>query len=151
MRPIWFAASLCTIVLACASSKGPAASKPDDPAGPEIFIDGLKTTRSEMDQLARDRIAKIEVIKGTAAALLYGVHGEHGLVEISTLEYQRRVSTQSTAPLYLIDGRVATLEEVKRLATDAIESIEVIKGPGALQYGADAQRGAILVTTKRRL
>ena len=57
-------------------------------------------------------------------------------------------------PLLIVDGVVvgggATAAEViTRLAPDAIESIEVIKGPAALElYGARATGGVIVMRTK---
>jgi TonB-dependent SusC/RagA subfamily outer membrane receptor len=57
--------------------------------------------------------------------------------------------TPCTKPIFIVDG--------KRLADDGIdlnpseiESVEVMKGPTAVQaYGEDARNGVVLITTKR--
>jgi TonB-linked SusC/RagA family outer membrane protein len=52
-------------------------------------------------------------------------------------------------PLYIIDG-IPTLGNPRYLTSNNIASINVIKGPnGAALYGADAQNGAIIITTKK--
>jgi outer membrane receptor protein involved in Fe transport len=51
--------------------------------------------------------------------------------------------------LYFINGRAATRADVQALRTEAIESIEIIKGKSAVfLYGPEAGAGAILVTLK---
>jgi TonB-dependent SusC/RagA subfamily outer membrane receptor len=55
----------------------------------------------------------------------------------------------SAQPLLIVDGVRQPQEALKRLAPDAIQSIEVIKGPAASrQYGPDGANGVIVVTTK---
>nr|WP_299384598.1 M56 family metallopeptidase [Allomuricauda sp.] len=52
-------------------------------------------------------------------------------------------------PLYYIDGKKASKEEVEQLSTDQIETIEVSKGEGAIKkYGKKAKYGVVEVTTK---
>lgn len=57
--------------------------------------------------------------------------------------------TGNAQPLLIVDGVRQPQEALKRLAPDAIQSIEVIKGPAASrQYGPDGANGVIVVTTK---
>lgn len=57
-------------------------------------------------------------------------------------------SNGSSAPLYVIDGRVTT--DPGSLDPENIESIEILKdGASAAIYGASAGNGVILVTTKK--
>ena len=52
-------------------------------------------------------------------------------------------------PLLLIDGVRSTRDDMNRLDPKTIENVEVIKGAGAIaEYGPDAQRGVITITTK---
>jgi TonB-dependent SusC/RagA subfamily outer membrane receptor len=52
-------------------------------------------------------------------------------------------------PLLIVDGVRQPQEALKRLAPDAIQSIEVIKGPAATKvYGPDGANGVIVVTSK---
>jgi TonB-dependent SusC/RagA subfamily outer membrane receptor len=52
-------------------------------------------------------------------------------------------------PLLIVDGVRQPPEALKRLAPDAIQSIEVIKGAAATKlYGPDGANGVIVVTSK---
>lgn len=52
-------------------------------------------------------------------------------------------------PLLIVDGVRMPQEALKRLAPEAIQSIEVIKGAAASKvYGPDGANGVIVVTTK---
>lgn len=60
-----------------------------------------------------------------------------------------RSITGSSQPLYVVDG-VPIRDEISDLNPDDIESINVLKGPNAAAlYGAEAQNGAIVITTKK--
>lgn len=57
--------------------------------------------------------------------------------------------TGAAQPLLIVDGVRMAQDALKRLAPDAIASIEVIKGPAASKvYGPDGANGVIVVTTK---
>ncbi len=51
--------------------------------------------------------------------------------------------------LILIDGRRAGTGNLAKLMTDNIERIEIIRGPGAVQYGSAAIGGVINVITRK--
>ncbi len=58
-------------------------------------------------------------------------------------------STKDTTPLYIINGEVATAEEVAQLDSDLILSTEVIKDASAQAlYGSRANDGVIVIKTK---
>ncbi|MDR8392134.1 SusC/RagA family TonB-linked outer membrane protein [Aliifodinibius sp. S!AR15-10] len=60
-----------------------------------------------------------------------------------------RSITGNSQPLYVVDG-VPIRGEVSDLNPDDIENINVLKGPNAAAlYGAEAQNGAIVITTKK--
>lgn len=86
-------------------------------------------------------------------------------VRSTTVELRRRGSGDSTAavvigqrlagpggggqPLLIVDGVRQPQEALKRLAPEAIQSIEVIKGAAASKaYGPDGANGVIVVITK---
>jgi hypothetical protein len=59
-------------------------------------------------------------------------------------------SGKGEKPLFYIDGKKASEQEVKALKPDAIEKIEVLKGDKATeQYGKKAKDGVVLITTKK--
>lgn len=52
--------------------------------------------------------------------------------------------------LVVIDGAISTMNIYQQLPPDAVESVNVIKGPaGAALYGARGSNGVLVVTTKR--
>ena len=52
-------------------------------------------------------------------------------------------------PLYVIDGRIAPEEELRKIDPDNIESISVLKNESAVEkYGERGKNGVILITTK---
>ncbi len=51
--------------------------------------------------------------------------------------------------LILIDGRRAGTGNLAKISMDNVERIEIIRGPGSVQYGASAMGGVINVITKR--
>jgi TonB-dependent SusC/RagA subfamily outer membrane receptor len=53
-------------------------------------------------------------------------------------------------PIYFIDGKKSTKEEVDKLLPDSILSMNVLKGEAAtLKYGSAAKNGVIVITTKK--
>lgn len=66
---------------------------------------------------------------------------------------QSKMSFYSTGnnPLIFIDGKKASKKDMKALAPDQIESINVLKGEAALEkYGKKAAEGVIEITTKKQ-
>lgn len=58
-------------------------------------------------------------------------------------------SGKGEKPLFLIDGKKASEEEMKALNPDSIDKIEILKGDKATeQYGKKAKDGVVLITTK---
>lgn len=57
---------------------------------------------------------------------------------------------KNTAPLFYVDGKKVSEEEVKSLDPDTIEKMEVLKGDKALEaYGKKAEAGVLLITLKK--
>ncbi|MFI1743850.1 VIT domain-containing protein [Thalassobellus sediminis] len=57
--------------------------------------------------------------------------------------------SNSSEPLYIVDGELYSDKEYKSIATEAINSIRVLKnGEGSSIYGSRASNGIILITTK---
>lgn len=55
-----------------------------EPDAPLVFIDGVKATEAEMEALVPGGIDRIEVMKGAAAARLYGEAAGKGVIRIMT-------------------------------------------------------------------
>ncbi|MCF6168591.1 M56 family metallopeptidase [Lutibacter sp.] len=60
------------------------------------------------------------------------------------------ISSENDEPLYYINGKEITIEEVKKLDPNTIEKIEVIKGKSATKkYGEKAKNGIVFITLKK--
>lgn len=61
------------------------------------------------------------------------------------------VTTQpDSEPLYVIDGQISTTEQLRALPPADIYEVALLKpAPAAALYGSRAQRGVVVVTTKR--
>ncbi|MGA9212778.1 MAG: TonB-dependent receptor plug domain-containing protein [Kaistella sp.] len=59
---------------------------------------------------------------------------------------------ENDPPLYILDGKLIDDYTFKKIDTNAIEKIEVLKGLSATAlFGSKGQNGAIVITTKKRL
>ena len=144
--------------------------KVKDGAHPDVYIDGKKFEFS-VDLIDPDRIATMNVIKGQEAMTKYdapnGVilittkpkiddesstftitdNGKNDNYEVKTKIRLRNADAKD--PLIIIDGKEATRVELKKLNTDNIEKIEVVKDKAAKE-GYDADNGVIIVKTKAK-
>lgn len=127
----------------------------------DVYIDGIKYDPAVLDLIDTDKIAKINVIKGEKALEVY--NAPNGVIVIVTKENQdseieisgnSKIKIKSDKdkdkdkkPLIIIDGKVSSRKNLKKLSPDSIESINVIKGKKALEK-YDAPHGVIEVTTK---
>lgn len=75
-----------------------------------------------------------------------------GLTVLNTTEFNEKIklNLRGEETLLIIDGIPAQNMSLSNIATDDIESIDVLKGPTATAlYGALGSNGAIMVTTKK--
>tara|TARA_R110002073_G_scaffold57778_4_gene146716 strand:- start:132095 stop:133753 length:1659 start_codon:yes stop_codon:yes gene_type:complete len=60
-------------------------------------------------------------------------------------------SSDGGQPLYLVDGKEITQEEMDKIDSDTIEKIEVLKGDKAIEkHGKKAENGVVIITTKKK-
>ena len=130
---------------------------------PAVYIDGIKYDARIVDLLDKDKIASIDVIKGEVALKKYNApHGvilitskqsaDNEFIDHETLE-DSEVKVKDTIdptkqPVYIIDGKVSSRQDLEKLSPDQIEKINVIKGAAALK-NYDAPHGVVEVTTKK--
>ncbi len=61
------------------------------------------------------------------------------------------VDSDGKDPLVFIDGKKSSKKEMEKLGSNAIETIEILKGDKAIEkYGKDAKDGVILIITKKK-
>lgn len=140
---------------------------------PLLIVDGEIMENSDLEQLDPNKIASISVLKDDKATALYGKKAKDGAILIITKKNavnNNDESTESTAPsddlepivkmgypfpvdediLYLLDGKTTTLENVKKLPHEDIESVNVLKGESATdKYGKKGEHGVIEISTKK--
>lgn len=61
------------------------------------------------------------------------------------------VSIRTNAPLYVVDGKIMNEKRFRKIDSQYIESIRVVRGEQAIAaYGRKAKNGAVVVTTKMK-
>jgi len=122
------------------------------------LIDGKVVSHDLFKSLNPDHIESVEIIKGESAIERYGAKGKNGVILVKMKSEENKpeglsfrvTGVQSDSDiLFLIDGKKATLEEVKLLNTADIQSIEVLKGEKAeKEFGDAGKEGVVKITTK---
>ena len=143
----------------------------DGDDGPAVLFDGREISQSELAALSPDQMGDIKILDGSQASAKYGKYAEHGVVVVTSpaqaaaaqaaaervvieeAQPQRAAGTVKAqlpeAGYYEIDGRPATLEEVRALDPSVIKSVNVFKGSEAeIRFGPSASEGAVSVVTE---
>lgn len=124
-------------------SSKPEANKAGNPAK-SITI--ATTEAGEQTLAAQDMNHKVDAMQR-----------QDNLVSISvvtTKDVQQKITDENQqgdkAPIYFLDGKRISAQEVKMLLPDNIASIDVWKGEKAKEkYGEEAKNGAVLITSKK--
>lgn len=62
-----------------------------------------------------------------------------------------KIKTDGKDPLYMVDGKEITKEEMNHISPETIDKVEVLKGDSATEkYGDKGKNGVILITTKNK-
>src|SRR5690606_4486022 len=141
---------------------------------PLIFLNGNKINPEEMNDIAPNTIKSITILKDEEATKKYGDTNGNGVLLIlsndpsyvksksgqliSLSENQNKktnnisiATTKSDSnPLYILDGKEITAEELHAINTNSIESINVLKDKKATEkYGEKGKNGVIIVNLKK--
>jgi vitamin B12 transporter len=130
-------------------------------------LDMLVVTASRTEELFRDVSQSMEVvtpeeIRNSAGADLTDILTSHGIQVTyqnsrnygnSTVTMRGFQSSQHGSELFsniltLVDGRRAGMDSGSLFGLNNIERIEIIRGPGSVQYGSAGMGGVINVITK---
>ena len=131
-------------------------------AEPLYYIDDKKSTKKIATALDPDKIKSVNVFKGKQAEKKYGEEGKNGVVEIiiktaaeeeqgkNVIDEVVNKFPKDAEPLYLIDGKEFSKEEMMGLNPDNIESMFILKDKnGVDKYGEKGKNGVVLITTKK--
>jgi len=137
---------------------------------PAFFVDYVKLTRTEIQQIQPDEIAKLIIYKDTEAIKLIGEQGKYGAVFVETKKFTRNkywnyFKTKSSEYLrivptpesdsfvvYILNGKVQTIDFEGALAkiddTNFIELSVIDQQTLNKQYGIKDKEYGIIVKTK---
>ncbi|GET34309.1 hypothetical protein PbJCM13498_31720 [Prolixibacter bellariivorans] len=120
-----------------------------------ISPESLKTNRLPFSSTD---IAQIDFLpKNSEKAMnIYGERGKNGVVTILTKKYQAYLQTKAIQPqpegkiLYLVDGLKMTLDNVKKIDKNSIESINVLNDKNSIKkYVSGDYSQAVLIKLKK--
>ncbi len=123
------------------------------PANVLYVVDGKIVSKEKINSINPKDIQSINVLKGKSATKLYGEKGKNGVVIINkkSKEIVSTVSEKNSKPdpVYFVDGKEISKEELKNMPVESIASISVHKGDEAIKkYGEKGKDGVIEITTK---
>lgn len=133
-------------------------------------LDGEISSYDEIIKIKPELIGKIYVLKGSVAYNIYGDKGRYGVIEViinsksspdeNVLNNKVSPQSQNNAlntnfstiapePIYFVDGKESSKNEINIISSSSIESISVLKGKDAISlYGEKAKNGVVLITRK---
>jgi len=120
-----------------------------------ISQESLKTNRLPFSSTD---IAQIDFLpKNSEKAMnIYGERGKNGVVTILTKKYQAYLQKKAIQPqpegkiLYLVDGLKMTLDNVKKIDKNSIESINVLNDKNSIKkYASGDYSQAVLIKLKK--
>ena len=123
---------------------------------PLVILDGREMPASIMDSLEMDGIESMDVSKGEGALKKYGKKARNGVVEITSKKRKDGVSLKireiagDPDPLYFLDGKEITKEQMEAIDPETIASVSVLKNGEAIKkYGKKGKNGVIEITSKK--
>ncbi len=130
-----------------------------------IIVDGVKQTKGmfSLNSIEPNTIESISILKDLAATTIYGDEGKNGVILIKTKKKEpttiitgtitdpRPKPTTTTAePLYIVDGKERTKDEIKNIEPASIESVSVLKAEQAIaEFGEKGRNGVVKIVLKK--
>ncbi len=118
---------------------------------PLYVLDGKVVGKADIDKLDAANIESVHVLKGKEATEKYGDKGINGVVECYTkANAVTQTDKAADAPLYVINGKMATKNVLDSVDASNIESVSVLKdGEAKQKYGDKAVNGVVEIITKK--
>ena len=116
--------------------------------GPLIIVDGKEVSEEAMALIKSEDVASVNVFKpGSELAKSYGEKGSKGVIMVTT---KSAITAETLEPLVIVDGKVVSQEQFKKIKPENIDHINVLKpdSEAAKSYGEKGKNGVIQVTTK---
>jgi len=124
------------------------------PANALYVLDGKIISKEEAMKIDGANIKRIDVLKDKYATDKYGDKGKNGVVEMTSKKdaYEKPLTIGGKVPenvLYILDGKVATKNDISNINANNIHSINVLKDKAATdKYGDKGKNGVIEIKSK---
>ncbi len=122
---------------------------------PMFILNGEEIPREDFNLIQPDDIESITVLKDHTAIDKYGEDAKNGVIIINTKNGIKLNSginldiDKDNPPLIYKDGVEISLEDIKKINENTIESINVFKGKSAKEkYGEKGKNGVIIIKMK---
>ena len=127
------------------------------PKGEPIYVvDGIVTTKAYLQDIDKDNIEFMAVLKGEQATKKYGDKAVNGAIEITTKKDNasnnevKIIPPVSPQPLFIVDGEEVKKGVLNNIDPNSIESMSVLKDDDAInKYGSKGRDGVIVIITKK--
>jgi TonB-dependent SusC/RagA subfamily outer membrane receptor len=127
--------------------QGYASGKKKDDGSIKYFVDGKEVNAAEANSINTDNIASVNVTKSSSANIVNIVTKTVNASSGKTIIGLKK----NPPPLYILEGKEISEEEMKLIDPDKIESISVLKDKSAETiYGEKGKNGVIVITLKKR-
>ena len=137
-------------------------NKPDFLPGALFVVDGKIVSKKEAEAIDPNTIESVTVLKGESAVKKYGEKAREfsnslsfNSVVVIKIKDKKNANiiyenVTAKAPLYYLDEKKISKDEMNQIPPGNIESINVIKGDAAIKkYGEKAKYGVIEITMKQ--
>lgn len=129
-----------------------------------IIVDGVKKDKGfNLNSIEPNTIESISILKDIAATAVYGDEGKEGVIIIKTKKKEPttiitgtitdprpKPNTPAPDPLYVVDGKERTKDEIKNIEPASIESVRVLKAENAIaEYGDKGKNGVVIIVLKK--
>jgi len=125
---------------------------------PLFVIDGKIVKKPLFEDIDSDDIQSINILKGKTAIQSFGERGKNGVVMMTKKgsnnlfveqKTEFRFESDGKEPLYIIDGKIVSTDELKSLNPNNIISVDVLKDKSATKtYGSKGKNGVVLISSK---
>jgi vitamin B12 transporter len=160
---LWVAATVIILPLPVRADDalGPAGDRKDEPVKLDtVVVTAGRVAENKADIPTHITVVTEEQIERSSARDLGGLLAEQGfmvreypnsLISVNVRGFQTEThgNDLDSHVLVLINGRRAGTGNLAKIMVDNVERVEIIRGPGSVQYGSSAMGGVVNVITKQ--
>lgn len=127
-------------------------TKKELPANVLYVVDGKIVSKENAKSINPKDIQSVTVLKGESATKIYGEKGKNGVVIINkkskVVSSTVNEKTIKPNPIYFVDGKEISKDELKTISPNTIESVNILKDESAInKYGEKGKNGIVEIHT----